>query len=108
MPPAPNSKSPKSARGRPPVALKTCASGLRTASGKQKSRPLAAPRRSMAGTCEKPATDSASVACVALLRHHYPADHAVDRGRRRAIVAADPSQAKEVERPNQPDGNSIR
>ena len=53
--------SQKNASGRPPVARKNLRVRPAGASPKQKSRRVAAPRRSVDGTCEKPATDGASV-----------------------------------------------
>ena len=51
----------KSADGRPPVAPQNLRGPTTTRSPKQKSRRMAAPRRSDDGTCEKPPTDVASV-----------------------------------------------
>jgi len=60
---APSTASQKAASGRPSVADKNLRTVQRAnASPKQKSRRAAAPRRSMDGTCEKPATNGVSVA----------------------------------------------
>jgi hypothetical protein len=108
MYPAPNRRSQKSARGRPPVVTKNLRACLPPGLSKQKSRPVAAPRRSMAGTCEKPSMNRASIACVALRWPDHPGDRAIQDGCHRSILAADQSQVKEAERPNQPNTDGMR
>jgi hypothetical protein len=64
MLPSPSASSQKSASGRPPVAHKNLrALPTTTVPRREKSRRAAAPRRSVPGTCEKPATDAASLPC---------------------------------------------
>jgi hypothetical protein len=60
--PSPDTISQKTFSGRPPVVTKNLRVRPATASPKQKGRRVVTPRRSMDGTCEKPATDVASVA----------------------------------------------
>jgi len=53
--------SQKSADGWPPVAPKNLRVSVAALPDKQKSRRMAAPRRSGDGTCEKPPTDDVSL-----------------------------------------------
>jgi hypothetical protein len=60
----------KAASGWPPVAAKNLRTVQRAdASPKQKSRRVAAPRRSTAGTCEKPSMDGISLPRYSAVQH---------------------------------------
>jgi hypothetical protein len=70
MIPQSSTSTQKAASGRPPVANKNLRTFQRAdASPKQKSRRVAAPRRSTDGTCEKPPTDRINLARYTAAQH---------------------------------------
>lgn len=91
----PRPHSQKSVSGRPPVATKNLRVRAAGAFPKQKSRRVAAPRRSVDGTCEKPATDAASLSRVPVPGHY---SRGVSQATTRTVVAAQRHQGKEAER----------